>query len=85
MRRESYGYFGEAVTITINAKTALLWDNMLSLYFHCAFAEHAMASTSGSMVKLRNQDNKNINTLNARENNFSLQAGMEYEKVSAVS
>jgi hypothetical protein len=44
VRRESYGYYGEAVTITINAKTAFLWDNMLSLYVHCTSAEHAMAS-----------------------------------------
>jgi len=47
VRRKSYGYYGEAVTITINARTAFLWDNVLSLYVHCTFAEHAMASSSG--------------------------------------
>jgi len=47
MRRENYGYYGEAVTITINAKTAFLWDNALSLYVHCTFAEYAMAPSSG--------------------------------------
>jgi hypothetical protein len=46
VRRESYGYYGEAVTITINAKAAFLWDNALSLYVHCTFSEHAMASSS---------------------------------------
>jgi len=47
VRRESCGYYGEAVTTTINAKTALLLDNALSLYVHCTFAEHEMASSSG--------------------------------------
>jgi hypothetical protein len=46
VRRESCGYYGEAVT-TINAKTAFLWDNALSLYVHCTFAEHAIASSLG--------------------------------------
>jgi len=31
VRRESCGYYGEAVTTIINAKTAFLWDNALSL------------------------------------------------------
>jgi hypothetical protein len=47
VRRESCGYYGEAVTTTINANIALLWDNVLLLYVHCTSAEHAMASSLG--------------------------------------
>lgn len=46
VRRESYGYYGEAATSTINVKTPFLWDNALSLHDQCTFAEHAVASTS---------------------------------------